>query len=154
MPSLKAEIIGRYDHAGDASRLLYAPLDRPLTARETRCYVVDYEGDGAALATFLNKVLADPVSHALYSGSTPALHGYSFFLDYGMKSGALDLEKETIIAHHQGDASAAFKILHLCIHRRVYIFDADASLATMQLAERFVKDIVNPAIHTFKITAA
>ena len=81
--------------------------NRPLTARETRCYVVDYEGDGAALATFLNKVLADPVSHALYSGSTPALHGYSFFLDYGMKSGALDLEKETIIAHHQGDASAA-----------------------------------------------
>jgi hypothetical protein len=84
MPSLQAEVTGRYDHAGDANRLLYTPLSRALTAQETRHYAVDYEGDGEALTAFLSKVLADPVSHALTTGEAPALNGASFILDYGM----------------------------------------------------------------------
>lgn len=154
MPSLQAEVTGLYDHAGDASRLLYTPLSRPLTARETRRYTVDYSGDGAALTAFLTKVLADNVSHALTTGEAPAFDGYSFILDYGMKGGALDLEKETILAHHRGDSDPGFAIQSLRIHRRLYIFDAAKQPDTVQLADRFVRDIVNPAIHTWKVTAA
>lgn len=154
MPSLQAEVIGRYDHAGDANRLLYTPLPRALTVRETRRYTVDYEGDDAALTAFLMKVLADPVSHSLATGDAPALSGWSFILDYGMKGGALDLEKETIVAHHHGDADAGFSIESLRINRRLYVFDAARAADTPQFAGRFVRDIVNPAIHTWKVTAA
>lgn len=154
MPSLQAEVIGRYDRGGDANRLLYAPLPRALTIRETRRYTVDYEGDSAALTAFLTKVLADPVSHSFVCGEAPALSGYSFILDYGMKGGALDLEKETILAHHHGDRQSAFTIQSLRIHRRLYVFDISGAADTPDFANRFVRDIVNPAIHTWKITAA
>jgi hypothetical protein len=151
MPSLQAEVTGRYDHAGDANRLLYTPLPRALTAQETRRYTVDYEGDGEALTVFLAKVLADPVSHALTTGEAPALDGSAFILDYGMKGGALDLEKETILAHHRGDANPGFTINTLRINRRLYVFDAEKNADTPQFADRFVRDIVNPAIHTWKV---
>jgi len=154
MPSLQAEVTGRYDHAGDASRLLYTPLARPLTAQETRCYHVEYEGDGAALTAFLSKVLADDVSHQLSTGDAPALRGWSFILDYGMKGGALDLEKETILAHHRGDKNPGFSIQSLRINRRLYVFDPAGADDTPRLADRFVRDIVNPAIHTWHVTAA
>jgi len=154
MPSLHAEVTGRFDHAGDANRLLYTPLPRPLTVRDTRRYTVDYEGDGAALTAFLKKVLADEVSHALVTGEAPALNGWSFILDYGMKSGALDLEKETILAHHHGDTGTGFSIKALRIHRRLYVFDASGAADTPEFAGRFVRDIVNPAIHTWNVTAA
>lgn len=154
MPSLQAEVTGRYDHAGDANRLLYTPLPRALSARETRRYSVDYDGDGDALTAFLGKVLADSVSHALTTGEAPAFTGSSFILDYGMKGGALDLEKETILAHHLGDQNAGFTIQNLRIHRRIYIFDDTKSPDTVQLADRFVRDIVNPAIHTWQVTPA
>ena len=151
---LQAEVIGLFDHAGDANRLLYVPLTNPLTARETRRYTVDYEGDEAALAAFLAKVLADPVSHELRIGDAPSFPDYSFILDYGMKAGALDLEKETIVRHHREDKDAAFTINSLRINRRLYVFDDKHSPETLKLSDRFVRDIVNPAIHTWKITAA
>jgi hypothetical protein len=154
MPSLQVEVTGRYDHAGDASRLLYTPLPRPLTAQETRRYTVEYEGDGEALTAFLQKVLADEVSHALTTGEAPALTGSSFMLDYGMKGGALDLEKETILAHHRGDKNPGFAIQSLRINRRLYVFDPGKSADTPKFADRFVRDIVNPAIHTWKVTGA
>ncbi len=154
MPSLQAEVTGLYDHAGDANRLLYTPLPRALTARETRRYTVDYEGDGEALTAFLKKVLADEVSHTLTTGEAPALEGSSFILDYGMKGGALDLEKETILAHHRGDTAAGFTIQSLKINRRLYVFDEAKDPGTPAYADRFVRDIVNPAIHTWKVTAA
>lgn len=154
MPSLQAEVTGRFDHAGDASRLLYTPLPRPLTAQETRRYTVEYDGDGEALTAFLGKVLSDAVSHQLTTGEAPALPGAAFTLDYGMKGGALDLEKETILAHHRGDEAAPFTIQSLRIHRRLYVFDAAGSTGAAQFADRFVRDIVNPAIHTWKVTTA
>jgi hypothetical protein len=152
MPSLHAEVTGRYDHAGDANRLLYTPLPRALTARETRRYTVDYDGDGEALTAFLAKVLADPVSHELTTGEAPKFTGSSFILDYGMKGGALDLEKETILAHHRGDVDPPFTIQSLRINRRLYVFDAAKAVETVHLADRFVRDIVNPAIHTWKVS--
>lgn len=148
---LQAEVTGRFDHAGDANALLYTPLADSLTARHTRRYTVDYEGDEAALVAFLAKVLADPVSHELRTGDAPALDGFAFFLDYGMKAGALDHEKETILAHHQHTPGAGFTITSLRINHRVYLFGGAGAAAH---ADRFVKDIVNPAIHTWQVTAA
>ena len=148
---LQAEVIGRFDRAEDANALLYTPLATPLTARHTRRYEVAYTGDEAALLAFLAKVLADPVSHELRTGAAPALPGYAFFLDYGMKAGGLDHEKETILAHHRSLPEAGFHITHLKINHRVYLF-GEAGAAS--LADRFVKDVVNPAIHTWQVTAA
>ena len=155
---LLAEIIGRFDHAGDANALLYTPLEASLTARHTRCYQIEYTGEEAALSAFLTKILADPVSHELRIGGDPALSGYAFFLDYGMKGGALDHEKETILAHYQStlnaetaQANRPFSISGLKISHRVYLFGGSDSI---QHADRFVRDIVNPAIHTWQVTAA
>ena len=153
---LQAEVIGRFDHAGDANALLYTPLAEHLTARHTRRYLVEYTGDEAAVTAFLTKVLADPVSHELRTGEAPALTDFAFFLDYGMKAGALDHEKETILAHHRSTtgpdgAAAGFSITSLKINHRVYLF-GEAGAASH--AERFVRDIVNPAIHTWQVTAA
>ena len=152
---LQAEVIGRFDHAGDANALLYTPLAEHLTARHTRRYLVEYTGDEAAVTAFLTKVLADPVSHELRTGEAPALTEFAFFLDYGMKAGALDHEKETILAHHRStagpDGAAGFSITSLKINHRVYLF-GEAGVASH--AERFVRDIVNPAIHTWQVTAA
>jgi len=153
---LQAEVIGRFDHAGDANALLYTPLAAKLTARHTRRYTVEFTGDEAALVAFLAKVLADPVSHELRTGSQPALEDFAFFLDYGMKAGALDHEKETIMAHHLSTAAlpgagVAFAITSLKINHRVYLFGEPGVAAH---ADRFVRDIVNPAIHTWQVTAA
>ena len=153
---LQAEVIGRFDRAGDANALLYTPLAAKLTARHTRRYTVEFTGDEAALVAFLTKVLADPVSHELRTGSAPALGGSAFFLDYGMKTGALDHEKETILAHHHSTAALtgsapAFMITSLKINHRVYLFGEAGAAAH---ADRFVRDIVNPAIHTWQVTAA
>lgn len=152
MPSLTAEVTGLYDHAADAGSFLYAPPPRPLTVRQSRRYLVEYEGDAAALTAFLSKVLADPVSHALQTSGAPAWDGAAFLLDYGMKGGALDLEKETILAHHKGDAGAGFTIQSLRIQRRLYVFDPAPAGDTAELSARFVRDIVNPAIHTWQIS--
>ena len=149
---LQAEVIGRFDHAGDANALLYTPLADKLTARHTRRYLVDYEGDQSTVTAFLIKVLADPVSHEFRTGDAPALTNYAFFLDYGKKAGALDHEKETILAHHHNTAAGAgFTITSLRINHRVYLF-GEPGAATH--ADRFVKDIVNPAVHTWRVTAA
>lgn len=147
---LKAEVLGRYDHAADASKLLYAPLNQALTYRETRRYTVDFEGSDAECETFLGKVLSDGTSHELHLGEAPAIGGSSFVLDYGMKPGALDLEKETIVSYFNKLENPGFKLNSLKIQRRVYLFGAKPDEAKF-LSERFVRDIVNPAVHHFEV---
>jgi hypothetical protein len=150
---LTVEVTGRFDHAGDASKLLYAPLTQHLTFRESRRYLVEFEGDAAALQAFLQKVLANETSHELHQGEQAAVAGWSFLLDYGMKAGALDLEKETIMAYYRGLENAGFTLKQLKIQRRIYLFGA-ATDQIASLSDRFVKDIVNPAIHHHKVEAA
>jgi hypothetical protein len=150
---LQAEVIGRFDHAGDANALLYTPLEAALTARHTRCYTVEYTGDETALTAYLRKVLADPVSHELRTGGTPAWTTSAFFLDYGMKAGALDHEKETILAHYRSTLAAGdpgFAITSLKVNHRIYLFGEETGVEAH--AGRFVRDVVNPAIHTWQIS--
>lgn len=151
MPSLQAEVTGRFERPADANHLLYTPLEQPLTVRHSRRYTVAYTGDREALAAFLAKVLADPVSHDFAISDRPVIHGATFILDYGMKGGALDLEKETILAHHRGDSDPSFQIDSLRITRRLYVFGETEAAHTTSVADRFVRDIVNPAIHTWQV---
>ncbi len=147
---LEAEVTGKYDHAGDASRLLYTPLETPHTCRHTRRYTVEFEGPEERVVAFLRSVLVDDVSQELHVSAQPALNGHTFILDYGFKPGALDLEKETIEAYYRGVPEPGFTLKKLKITQRLYIYAGGPAAAP----ERFVKDIVNPAVHSHRVLVA
>ena len=142
------EILGQFDHESDCQKLLYAPLPRQLTFRETALYKVDFEGDAAALEAFVRQVLLDPISQQLRDGATPAFGHAAFTLEYGMKAGALDLEKETILNYYRALETPGFTISRLTLRKRIYVFGAEADAAP------FVRDICNPAIHTWEVLKA
>jgi hypothetical protein len=150
---LTVEVYGKFDHAADASKLLYAPLEQKLTFRESRRYSLEYTGDGAALQEFLTHVLAHDTSHALCVGEAPALAEGSFILDYGMKPGALDLEQQTIVNYYGNLENPSFALEKLSIERRIYVYGATPA-ELPSLAEKLVRDVVNTAIHRYKITLA
>jgi len=146
--SLKAvfEIVDRYLEAGNCSALLYAPLDDDLTYRKTRRYTLDFEGDESAATDFVSKTLLDEVGQDLHQGDDAALGDYLFAIDYGMKPGALDLEKEAVVDYYRNLESANFELNDLKIEQRVYVFGEVGSSP-----DRFVRDICNPAIHTWSV---
>ncbi len=149
MNHLNAEVVGRFDHPGDCNKLLYAPSSKPLTFRRTRRYGLEYEGTEAAARAWVERVLLDTVSEELHLGDGPAIPGSRFLIDYGMKPGALDLEKQAILGFAKGSRSKeTFEMKSLAIWQRVYIFGEGAE------PEPFVRDIVNPAIHTWAVTPA
>jgi len=154
--NLSAEVVGLLDSPADCSKLLYAPLSEPLTFRQTRIYELDFLGSEAAAKSFVEKVLFDQYAERLHFGETPALEGASFYLDYGMKPGALDLEKETVMGYYREIAEAGnaggIEIHDLKISHRIYVFSANDS-ATAD-PDRFIKDVCNPAIHTWSVTDA
>ena len=148
------EISDRYIESGDANALLYEPVAVGLTFRRTRRYEFDLAEDGSAaddalaLSKFVKSTLLDDVSQELHYGNDPALPGSTFALDYGMKPGALDLEKETIIAYYKGIEEPGFTLNNLEIRQRIYVFGEDDS--ETDLADRFIRDICNSAIHNWK----
>ncbi len=144
--NLSYEIIDRYIEAGDASALLYAPLREPLTFRKTRRYEFDVEGDAAAVEAFVRHTLLDEVSQQLHAGGDPALDGARFVLDYGMKPGALDLEKEAVVKFFRGLKDPGFTLNSLVIRQRIYVFGDGAADP-----KRFIRDICNPAIQNWTV---
>ena len=154
--NLSAEVVGLLDSRSDCSKLLYAPLSEPLTFRQTRRYDLEYSGTEDAAKAFVEKVLFDQVSERLHFGGGAALEGARFVLDYGMKPGALDLEKETVMRYYRETAEAGnaggLEIHDLKITHRIYVFSADDD-ATAE-PDRFIKDVCNPAIHTWSVTNA
>ncbi|MCC6882509.1 MAG: hypothetical protein WBE58_14310 [Verrucomicrobiales bacterium] len=149
MPNATYEIIDRFQEAGPADRLLYAPLAGNLTCRQTRLYHFGFEGDPDAVETFVRRTLLDGISQELHHGEEPALTGFRFLIDYGMKTQALDLEKETIKACHAGLGDAGFSLTQLTLRTRVYVFGEGAADPAV-----FVRDICNPAIHSWSVVAA
>ncbi len=147
---LTAEVIGKFDHTGDANRLLYTPTKEAHQYRESRRYHVDFSGDQNALEEFLQRVLANETSHELSLGEAPALADWSLLLDYGMKPGALDLEKETILAYYRSLTAPGFELVSLKIERRIYLYGVQAN-QKQSTADAFVRDIVNPAIHHHRV---
>ena len=144
---LEAEVTGKFEGAGDCAKLLYVPPEKPLTYRQSRRYQLEIEGSEEAARQFIDEVLVDRVSHDLHLGESPALEGFVFHLDYGMKPTALDHEKETILAYHAELSDPGFTITDLKITTRIYIFDESGAAGP----DPFVRDIVNPAIHTWSI---
>lgn len=143
------EIIDRYIEPGDASGLLYAPLSEPLTYRQTRRYEFDVEGDEEKVEAFVRHTLLDDVSQEIHSGDEPALDGFRFVLDYGMKPGALDLEKETVVRFFRGLKDPGFELNSLTIRQRIYVFGDGAAEP-----KRFIRDICNPAIQNWNVIEA
>ncbi len=140
------EIVDRYLEAGCCSALLYAPIDEDLTYRQTRRYTLDFEGDESAAADFVSKTLLDEVAQDLHQGEGGALSGYQFVIDYGMKPGALDLEKEAVVSYYEHLDGPAFQLNDLKIEQRVYVFGEGKANP-----DRFVSDICNRAIHTWSV---
>jgi len=153
-PQLHAEVTGRFDHAGNANALVYSPLATPHTYHATRRYILELAEDTpqavAAARAFVEKTLVEEVSQQAHFGEAPALNGYAFILDYGFKPGALDLERETILNYYRSLPDPGFSLKKLTITQRLYIF-AEGSAAP---PEKFVRDLVNPAIHRHQVIAA
>ena len=146
--TLTLEVFSRFQSATDANKLLYTPIADQLTYNHTRLYTVECEGDTAAARDYLRRVLVDEISQQVKDDGTPALSGELFCISYGIKKGALDLEKEAILANYRGRKGLPFTITSLTITQKVYVFgtgDKDA------LAARFCKDVCNPAIHTWSV---
>lgn len=147
MATLTAEVIGNYDTEGDANALVYAPLSEPCRYRRTRVYELDYDGPEDQAEAFVRRVLVDQFAEQVHFGGAPALSGYCFHVDYGMKPGALDLEKEAILESQKGARNPGITLTALKLTQRIYIFsEAKPAAAT------FVRDVCNPAIHVWSVT--
>lgn len=142
------EISDRYIEPGDANGLLYEPIGDGVTFRQTRRYEFKIKGDEDALARFVKSTLFDDVSQELHQGKDAALEEFVFALDYGMKPGALDLEKEAVVAHFDEMDDPGFKLKNLEIRQRIYVFGESLDA---KLSERFIKDICNRAIHNWNV---
>lgn len=147
MATLSAEVVGNYDTKGDANKLVYAPLDTPGEFRRTRVYTLEYEGEEADAQAFVERVLLDAYAEEVRFGGEPAIDGYSFHLDYRMRPGALDLEKEAILTSHRGARNKSIEIKSLTLTQRIYLF-SDAGLTP----DRFIRDVCNSAIHVWDAT--
>lgn len=144
--NLTYEIIDRYIDAHDASGLLYAPLDFSLSYRTTRRYGFEVNGDPQKVESFVRHTLLDEVSQQMHAGEDPGLKDFRFVLEYGMKPGALDLEKEAVVNFYRGLSDPGFELESLVIRQRIYLFgegEADP--------QRFIRDICNPAIHHWNV---
>lgn len=139
------EILGLFDKESDCHKLLYAPVVHPWKFRETQVYTVEFDGDETALEAFVKRVLLDPISQELRDASESAFRQAAFVLEYGMKGGALDLEKETILNYFRALSEPGFNLHKLTLRKRIYVFGEGADSIP------FVRDVCNPAIHTWEV---
>lgn len=148
MTDLHFEVISRFQEAANADHLLYTPINAGLTSRHSRVYSVSVDGDVDEARKYLLSVLVDRIAQNSSENPEPVLTGALFILDYGMKAGALDLEKEAIMQNYRGRTGLPFEIGKLKITQRVYIFgEGDKE----KLSALFAKDVCNPAIHNWTI---
>lgn len=148
MATLTFEVFSRFQSATDANKLLYTPLAERLTYHHTRLYTVECDGDEEAAREYMRRVVADPISQRVEEGGSPALTGELFRISYGIKKGALDLEKEAILANYSGRKGLPFTISALTITQNIYVFGRGDKES---LAARFCNDVCNPAIHTWSV---
>ena len=111
-------------------------------------YTVEITGDEQKARDYLLSVLVDPIAQECSEQDAPILTGALFTIDYGMKAGALDLEKEAILQNYRGRKNMGFTLDGLKITQRVYVFGQGDRES---LSKRFAKDVCNPAIHNWTI---
>ncbi len=150
MATLTFEVFSRFQSATDANKLLYTPIPDQLTYNHTRLYTVECDGDTEAARAYMRRVLVDSIAQRVEEGGTPALTGELFCISYGIKKGALDLEKEAILTNYAGNKAKGlpFSITALTITQKIYVFGQGDKQA---LAARFCNDVCNPAIHTWSV---
>ncbi len=141
------EVVRRDQALGQADALLYTPLHLGIGVKHSRVYQVEIDGDERAARDFLRQVLLDEVSQDWREHSDAFEDGVQFVLDYGMKPGALDLEKEAIMQFYHRHADLGFELRSLRIQQRLAFF-GEAAVAH---AAKFVKDVVNPAVHQHQL---
>ncbi|MGN0868140.1 MAG: hypothetical protein ACI4O9_01280 [Akkermansia sp.] len=148
MATLTFEVFSRFQSATDANKLLYTPIPDQLTYNHTRLYTAEVEGDTEAARAYLRSVVVEPISQRVQEDGSPALSGELFCISYGIKKGALDLEKEAILTNYRGRKGLPFTLTALTITQNIYIFGSGDKQA---LAARFCNDVCNPAIHTYSV---
>ena len=148
MATLTFEVFSRFQSATDANKLLYTPIPAQLTYNHTRLYTAEVEGDTEAARAYLRSVVVEPISQRVQEDGNPALSGELFCISYGIKKGALDLEKEAILTNYRGRKGLPFTLTALTITQNIYIFGSGDKQA---LAARFCNDVCNPAIHTYSV---
>jgi hypothetical protein len=147
--TLDLEVIRKNQHMSNADALLYTPMNAELGSKHSRVYRFDFDGDLNEMSKFAREVLLDEVSQEMIEGSNSVISDSLFYIDYGMKAGALDLEKEALMNYYKSRSNNQFSLNQLTISQRVYIFGkGDPQL----LSQKFVKDIVNPAVHKHSVT--
>lgn len=144
MATTTFEVTDRFDEPVDCSALLYAPLAGQATFRQSRIYLFDYAGDDKALRNFVSRTLVDHNAQELCDSGEPAFSGHGFFLEIGMKAGALDNEKEAVLEFYRSQKEPGFTLRDLLIFRRYYIFGSDQ-------VDTFVRDMCNPAVNSWRI---
>lgn len=120
-----------------------------MTFRRTNRYVFEFEGERSKLQSFVRQTLVDQISQNMFEEDETAVGGAAFAIDYGMKPGALDLEKEAIVAYYRGLENPGFTLNDLKIRRRVYLFNAGEQQHSDPAI--FVRDLCNGAIHNWEI---
>ena len=147
MGFLTAEVVGKFESEQDTSKLLYAPLEESATFRKSRVYQIKYDGTEEEARSFVLKSLVDLYADEVSFSREPYFKDFKFYIDYGMKPGALDLEREAIVSSQKGFSVSGFKLLSLELSQRIYIF-SDPEIGS----EPFVRDVCNPAIHVWSVT--
>jgi len=140
------EIAGKFEEAAPCDGLVNSPIPPGVTYRRSRLYDFTFEGDAARLEEFVRHSLFDPIGQEL-SQDLPLASGQTLVLEVGMKPGALDLEKEAILACYRGRPDAGFTLAKFRLGQR-FTFFGQVSEA---VERRLVRDLVNPAIHTHTI---
>ena len=146
MGSLSVEVVGKFGSKEDANKLLYAPITTAATFRKSRVYQLQFDGEEDEAKAFINRCLVDQYADEVSFDQDSYFNEYQFYIDYGMKPGALDLEKEAILSSQKGDDGNNFKLLSLELLQRVYIF-SELEISS----EPFVRDVCNPAIHVWSV---
>jgi len=149
MGFLTVEVVGKFESEQDTSKLLYAPLEQTAAFRKSRVYQIKYDGTEDQANSFVLRSLVDQYADEASFSGAPYYKNFKFFIDYGMKPGALDLEREAIVSSQKDSNASEFKLLSLELSQRIYIF-SDTEIGS----ELFVRDVCNPAIHVWSVTDA
>lgn len=146
--TLHFEVISRFQAAANADALLYTPLNAGLTFRRSRVYTVEITGDEQKARDYLLSVLVDPIAQECSEQDAPILTGALFTIDYGMKAGALDLEKEAILQNYRRPQEHGLHPGRAEDHAARVRFRPGGP---GELSKRFAKDVCQPAIHNWTL---
>lgn len=142
-----AEIVHKFAERRSCNAFLYTPLAEELYFRETRVYHLDFTGSAPTVQRFVTRVLVDENIETVHFDAAPQFPGFRYLIDLAMKPSVLDLEKEYILKYYAHVRTPDFNLEKLQIVRRFYIEKGKNEVP----AERLLRDLANPAIHSWTV---